>query len=228
MFKGNRQAQTACEEQARDLTEKWLAWYQTQWNSPGCPAKSRFDYHVCWEPNKDPFLWTCEMSECGVSLCGLPIEARNTCLAHSCLTTKEGGPRVKPLPWVGGEWPITEDDIWSFVWPHGTSLWGEAPAPREDRRNYDGSCSPVGGEDSTGVVGVQEEENSTGVGEGGDSTGVGGQEEEKNDSTGEAGGNDSGSASDGVEDSASTGGGIGFGRGGGLGESDGSFLAGSF
>ncbi len=43
------------------------------------------------------------MSECGVSICGCPIQARNTALAHSCLTTKSNGPKVKPLQWVKAE-----------------------------------------------------------------------------------------------------------------------------
>ena len=135
VFKNDKAAQDKAEEQAKLLTERWLAWYRSEWGVQGCPNNGRFDFLVSWDPEgkeggpTDPVLWTCEMTECGASLCGLPIEARNTAIANSCLTTGSGGPKVKPLPWVDEKWGVKDDDMWAFMWPHGTSLWGPRPPP---------------------------------------------------------------------------------------------------
>ncbi|CAD7975506.1 unnamed protein product [Amoebophrya sp. A25] len=75
------------ENEAKRLTMLWLKeWYHPQWSEALCPANGRFDFHLSWNRENDgskPELWVCEITECGASLCGLPIELRNSALSRS-------------------------------------------------------------------------------------------------------------------------------------------------
>ena len=89
VFHGDREAQTHAESEAKKLTKRWLTWYATEWCSFRSPANARFDFLVEWtdemrNSGKKPRLWTCEISEIGVSLCGLPVHWRNAAVTNSC------------------------------------------------------------------------------------------------------------------------------------------------
>lgn len=88
LWHGNAVAQKKAEDQAKKLTDLWMLWYKTEWTAPRCPANGRFDFHLCWNGVNDPELWTCEVTECGASLCGLNIDARNISIVNSIFGDK--------------------------------------------------------------------------------------------------------------------------------------------
>eukprot|EP00925_Amoebophrya_sp_RCC4383_P023570 GSA25T00020607001.1 len=113
VWQGDETLQKEMEDEAKRLTEKWLAWYESEWGEYLCPANARFDFHVRQRDKgkndkqiKPQFeLWICEITECGASLVGLPIEARNTAIVNSLLATSScSSEQISPLPWPSGDW----------------------------------------------------------------------------------------------------------------------------
>lgn len=116
IFNGNRQALRRAEEKAQNIVDAWLAWYSTEWNSSlSVPANGRFDFLLSW-PKEDQVLGslgdatsidihTCEVTECGASLCGLSPKIRAISIANlmlqMCATTNGGDTKSSessPLP----------------------------------------------------------------------------------------------------------------------------------
>jgi len=82
----NELAQEHAEKQARELVDLWLLWYKTEWSCRRCPANARFDFHVSWDEETLPQIWTCEVTECGASLCDLNVITRHRALINSFFT----------------------------------------------------------------------------------------------------------------------------------------------
>ncbi|CAD7950554.1 unnamed protein product [Amoebophrya sp. A120] len=135
--------QAKMEEQAKELTRKWLTWYHSEWPELNCPSNGRFDYHVVWnkETMKEPELWVCEITECGASLCGLPIQARNTAIVNSCLSLLDADAGER-MDFVAGEqaevnsakktkflaWPCGSWDLFSEEYGDGSKrIWYDWP-----------------------------------------------------------------------------------------------------
>jgi len=116
LWNGNARAQEIAETEARRLVDVWLLWYKTEWTAPRCPANGRFDFHLCWDGTSDPELWTCEVTECGASLCGLNLETRSTAIVNSmfgdrkCDVEKCTCKNMAPLPSPRPAWFASWED----------------------------------------------------------------------------------------------------------------------
>jgi len=92
VFNGHQRAHKYAEEEAMRLVRLWIRWYKAEWTCPRSPANARFDFHLCWNPEEPetlPKLWTCEVTECGASLCELNISTRNVALINSMFADKK-------------------------------------------------------------------------------------------------------------------------------------------
>ena len=62
------------------------------WTESNAPPHARFDFHMSQEfkeGKENIRLFTCEVSECGVSLNWLNIQCRNVAVVNSCLDTSD-------------------------------------------------------------------------------------------------------------------------------------------
>ncbi|CAE7307532.1 ebh [Symbiodinium microadriaticum] len=75
LFEGSREMVELVEQEADILVDRWLAWFRTETTEP--PAVTRLDFLVSWRPGERPTVWTCEVCECGASLCSVECDARN-------------------------------------------------------------------------------------------------------------------------------------------------------
>eukprot|EP00392_Amoebophrya_sp_AT5.2_P012590 g12697.t1 len=128
MFGGDETACAWVDQRVKDLASAFLStWYAAHWSQfgAGCPAFARFDFLLSSDGGVGEAegegdrhgslqLWLCELSELGVSLCSLPVEARNTAVANSCLLDFEWNEKtmaemkIEPLPWV---WDVKNDEL---------------------------------------------------------------------------------------------------------------------
>merc|ERR1712126_788503 len=79
------------EEKCKNLIERWIKWYNQQWNCIRCPANARFDFHLTWnrDINSNPDLWVCEITECGAALSLFNIQWRNVCIINSLFSSQQ-------------------------------------------------------------------------------------------------------------------------------------------
>eukprot|EP00811_Abedinium_folium_P025421 NODE_3631_length_2007_cov_9.115957.p1 GENE.NODE_3631_length_2007_cov_9.115957~~NODE_3631_length_2007_cov_9.115957.p1 ORF type:complete len:559 (+),score=132.98 NODE_3631_length_2007_cov_9.115957:96-1772(+) len=97
-FFGNVEAQHRVEAEVDRLVQCWLAWFAAECAEP--PAATRLDFLVS-RPGDiigQETVWTCEVTECGASLCGLETDARNAAALNFAMRYDESGRFPRPLP----------------------------------------------------------------------------------------------------------------------------------
>eukprot|EP00927_Polykrikos_kofoidii_P037708 TRINITY_DN31917_c0_g1_i1.p1 TRINITY_DN31917_c0_g1~~TRINITY_DN31917_c0_g1_i1.p1 ORF type:complete len:643 (-),score=123.49 TRINITY_DN31917_c0_g1_i1:55-1983(-) len=98
-FGGHEEVRTQVESQVDTLMERWLLWFSTECAEP--PCNTRLDFLVSWSqetPESAPSVWTCEVTECGSSLCGLKAAPRTAAALNFAMRHHHGGRFPRPLP----------------------------------------------------------------------------------------------------------------------------------
>lgn len=95
-FKGDRMAQHIAEQQALQVVDRWLLWYRTE--SPEPPPVTRIDFLVVHLGRGQAEVWTCEVGECGASLCSVEVHGRNIAALNNAIVQDERGRFPVPLP----------------------------------------------------------------------------------------------------------------------------------
>lgn len=98
-FDGNEDAQRNAEIEADRVVDMWLQkWYRSE--SPELPQVTRVDFLVSWNAamKSRPEVWTCEVGECGASLCGIDEDGRNLAALNTAMVCNE----------FGDQWPMQQ------------------------------------------------------------------------------------------------------------------------
>jgi len=95
-FKGDRAAQHAAEREADQLVDGWLRWFQTE--SPEPPQVTRIDFLVAHPSAGQADVWTCEVGECGASLCTVEVHGRNAASLNNAMLRDDSGRFPARLP----------------------------------------------------------------------------------------------------------------------------------
>jgi len=85
LFGGDGVARRMAEEEARTLVDHWLLWYLCECPEP--PQCTRIDFLVSHVGPGQCEVWTCEVGECGASLCSLDVHGRNAAVVNSAVGT---------------------------------------------------------------------------------------------------------------------------------------------
>lgn len=97
LFKGDREAPAAIEAQVDELVNQWLLWFRASCTDP--PPVTRLDFLV--SPCETGYeAWTCEVGECGASLCSVECDARNAAVLNWAVRHDPSGRFPLPLPRV--------------------------------------------------------------------------------------------------------------------------------
>lgn len=97
IFDGNHSALKQAQEQADALVEHWLTWFCVECPEP--PSVTRLDFLVSYsKESKQVSVWTCKVGDCGSSLCGVPVDARNAAALNSAMRNDESERFPRPLP----------------------------------------------------------------------------------------------------------------------------------
>lgn len=94
-FKGDQNAVETTERESDKLVDKWLKWFKTESITP--PQCTRIDFLVQFREGKVS-LWTCEVGECGASLCTIEVDARNTAALNNAIRNDGAGRFPLPFP----------------------------------------------------------------------------------------------------------------------------------
>merc|ERR1711912_166250 len=95
-FNGDRSAQRVAEAQALCIVDRWLLWFKTESLRP--PQCTRIDFLVTRPQAGKPGVWTCEVGECGASLCSVEVHGRNLAALNSAVARDPDGVFPRPLP----------------------------------------------------------------------------------------------------------------------------------
>eukprot|EP00811_Abedinium_folium_P035072 NODE_7899_length_1541_cov_2.890382.p2 GENE.NODE_7899_length_1541_cov_2.890382~~NODE_7899_length_1541_cov_2.890382.p2 ORF type:complete len:298 (+),score=92.87 NODE_7899_length_1541_cov_2.890382:442-1335(+) len=95
-FGGNVRACEQVEADAARLAERWLLWFTAECADP--PASTRLDFLVSHRAGSAPEVWTCEVGECGASLCSVECDARNAAVLNWAVRHDPTGRFPLPLP----------------------------------------------------------------------------------------------------------------------------------
>jgi len=109
-FGGSAALRDQVEKQVDDLSIRWLRWYATECEE--LPPHTRLDFLVALPPPSEgaaaesatPQVWTCEVTECGSSLCSLQPAVRNAAALNFAMRFDTSGRFPRPLPepeWKG-------------------------------------------------------------------------------------------------------------------------------
>mmetsp|Transcript_35715 Transcript_35715/g.65547 ORF Transcript_35715/g.65547 Transcript_35715/m.65547 type:complete len:867 (+) Transcript_35715:66-2666(+) len=102
LFDGDGLAVTQAERLALTLVDRWLTWFCAQ--SPEPPQNVRFDFLVTHPARGQARVWTCEVGECGASLCSIEPITRNIVALNTAVAV--GGEALGfPLPLPGAPLP---------------------------------------------------------------------------------------------------------------------------
>jgi len=96
LFKGDAEAQRTAEREALRLAGHWLQWFLTE--SPEPPQCTRIDFLVARGEAKSVEVWTCEVGECGASLCSVEVHGRNAVAVNYAMQLDRSGRFPTPLP----------------------------------------------------------------------------------------------------------------------------------
>jgi len=88
-FGGDRLAMRLAEQEAMQLVDRWLRWYRTE--SPEPPQCTRLDFLVAHPSPGKAEVWTCEVGECGASLCSVEVHGRNLASLNSAILQDAAG-----------------------------------------------------------------------------------------------------------------------------------------
>eukprot|EP00435_Cladocopium_sp_Y103_P070841 s475_g36.t1 len=78
------------------LADKWLLWFLSEDAEP--PSVTRLDFLVSWRNGGKPQVWTCEVGECGASLCSVECDARNCATLNWAVREDPSGRFPMALP----------------------------------------------------------------------------------------------------------------------------------
>jgi len=96
-FKGDMAALQSAEDEAGAICDRWLLWARTE--SPEPLQCTRVDFLVNHMGPGQAGVWTCEVGECGGSLCGTEVHGRNTTAYNNAILRDDSGRFPAPLPW---------------------------------------------------------------------------------------------------------------------------------
>lgn len=95
-FFGSESAMRDATEQAEQLFGHWLNWFYTECPDP--PPTFRLDLLVSHVRGRPVVVWTCDIGECGSSLCGLEVAGRSAAVVNNAMKNDESGRFPLPLP----------------------------------------------------------------------------------------------------------------------------------
>mmetsp|Transcript_83613 Transcript_83613/g.249455 ORF Transcript_83613/g.249455 Transcript_83613/m.249455 type:complete len:534 (+) Transcript_83613:66-1667(+) len=95
-FKGSEKAMKKAMDDADKLADWWQTWFITECPEP--PQYARLDLHVSHSEEKGTSVWSWEVGDCGSSLCGLEVGARNMAALNGAMRNDESGRFPMPLP----------------------------------------------------------------------------------------------------------------------------------
>lgn len=98
IFRGDASAKTDAETQAMKLSDKWLDWLRSQASRPA--QCTRLDFLVAHKSDGRANVWTCEVGECGASLCTVEVHGRNLAALNTAIVSDTTGRFPMPLPKV--------------------------------------------------------------------------------------------------------------------------------
>lgn len=95
-FEGDRFAMRLAEQDALHLVDCWLRWYRTECPEP--PQCTRIDFMVTHPGPGRADVWTCEVGECGASLCSVEVHGRNIASLNSAVLRDSTGRFPQRMP----------------------------------------------------------------------------------------------------------------------------------
>mmetsp|Transcript_117217 Transcript_117217/g.343323 ORF Transcript_117217/g.343323 Transcript_117217/m.343323 type:complete len:890 (-) Transcript_117217:169-2838(-) len=95
-FEGDRFAMRLAEADAMQLVDRWLRWYRTE--SPDPPQCTRIDFLVTHAGPGRAEVWTCEVGECGASLCSVEVHGRNLAALNRLILRDAAGRFPQRMP----------------------------------------------------------------------------------------------------------------------------------
>jgi len=95
-FNGDSAALFAAEDAAQSLADRWLAWFEAEGHAP--PQCTRLDFLVAHTGEGQAAVWTCEVGECGASLCSVEVHGRNLAALNSAIADDPSGRFPMSLP----------------------------------------------------------------------------------------------------------------------------------
>jgi len=104
-FGGSTELRDQVEQQVDALAQRWLLWYATECEPP---SHTRLDFLVALPPGQ-PQVWTCEVTECGSSLCSLKHAPRNAAALNFAMRFDTSGRFPRPLPELEFK---AKDQVW--------------------------------------------------------------------------------------------------------------------
>lgn len=98
LFGGDRAALDQARSAAELLADRWLLWFSAECADP--PPVTRLDFLVSRHGGEDggPAAWTCEVGECGASLCSVECDARNCAVLNWAVRSDPSGRFPVALP----------------------------------------------------------------------------------------------------------------------------------
>jgi len=94
-FGGDRFAMHLAEQDAMQIVDRWLRWYRAE--SPEPPQCTRIDFLATHPGPGRAEVWTCEVGECGASLCSVEVHGRNVAALNSVALRARGGDGRFPM-----------------------------------------------------------------------------------------------------------------------------------
>jgi len=96
VFRGDVAAQRDAEAKGAVLAERWMQWFKTQ--APEPPQCTRLDFLVGHRGAGEADVWTCEVGECGASLCSVEVHGRNLAALNHAISHDPSGRFPMLLP----------------------------------------------------------------------------------------------------------------------------------
>merc|ERR1712150_3060 len=96
LFHGDKEAQHSAEVKALRIVDKWLIWFLTESSQP--PQCTRIDFLVTHPGPSKSVIWTCEVGECGASLCSLEVHGRNIVALNNVIQQDDSCRFPAPFP----------------------------------------------------------------------------------------------------------------------------------
>lgn len=96
VFHGDSEARRAAEAEASQLVDQWLGWFRTE--SSQLPHCVRLDFLVAYRGPGKVEVWTCEVGECGASLCSVEVHGRNVAALNRAIEQGGSGRFPTALP----------------------------------------------------------------------------------------------------------------------------------
>jgi len=95
-FESNAKACDEVESEVDRLVDRWLLWFVAECSDPA--PVTRLDFLVSRHGGCAPSVWTCEVGECGASLCSVECDARNCASLNWAVRQDPSGRFPLPLP----------------------------------------------------------------------------------------------------------------------------------